>query len=115
MGLFNSNVKTVKMDYMGLANIFDKVLLVPEYASMQDDLLKKLKKIYFGSVTDTPDGKYKFYISAANVYLFPFVRRYIWIRDNANNVVYELDSAFNQKKFRNAAINAIANKKLRIQ
>lgn len=114
MGLFSS-VQTIKMDHMQLVNIFDRLILVPEYMSMWDDLIKKLNRHYFGTVTDTPDGKYTFYMSATNVYLFPYVRKYIWIRDNNQKVVYELDEPNKYKLFKKSALNAIVNKKINIQ
>lgn len=114
MGLFSS-VQTIKMDHMQLVNIFDRLILVPEYMSMWDDFIKKLNRHYFGTVTDTPDGKYTFYMSATNVYLFPYVRKYIWIRDNNQKVVYELDKPNKYKLFKKSAINAIVNKKINIQ
>lgn len=114
MAFFN-NVQTIKMDYMQLANVFDKLLLVPEYMSLWDDLIRKLNRHYFGTVTNTPDGRYTFYMSATIVYFFPYVKKYIWIRDNNQKVVYELDKPNKYKLFKKSALNAIVNKKINMQ
>lgn len=114
MAFFNK-VQTIKMDYMQLTNVFDRLLLVPEYVSLWDDLLKNLNKHYFGSITNTPDGRYTFYMSVTNVYLFPYVKKYIWIRDNIQKVAYELDRPGQYKKFKKSAVNAIVNKKINVQ
>ncbi len=110
MGIF-SDIKTIKVSHEQLVQVFDQFLLTQEYRALWDTLLKNIQKTYFGSKTDTPDNKYTFYMATTYVYTFPLTKKYIWIRDNENKTVYELNNPYHYKKFLNAAAGVIISKK----
>lgn len=101
----------INLDYMALTEKFKELILKSEYQSIRPQLEKALKKHYFSSIVDTPDGKYKLVMDTTVVRLFPFKYKDIEVIDMENQIVYAIDKRRTYKKFKAAALSAVYSSK----